>query len=171
MIKCLACSQQEYEGELFCSNCGARLWASPGETIPTIGFTNTAALTRASGEAAKPLMAAVSTQDLGAGQVAVQVGQAVIVLTGKNEYLIGREGGENEIPDVNLGPHGGRDKGVSRRHALLRVDRRQLLLMDLGSSNGTWLNGTQLSANEPMRLESGDDIRLGKITVKIKFNL
>lgn len=171
MIKCLACNQQEYEGELFCSNCGARLWASPGETIPTIGFTNTASLSRVGGDASKPLMSNVSTQELAAGQIAVQVGQAVIMLTGKNEYLIGREGGENEIPEVNLGPHGGRDKGVSRRHAVLRVDRRQLLLMDLGSSNGTWLNGAQLSANEPVRLESADEIRLGKITVKIKFNL
>lgn len=171
MIKCLACNQQEYEGELFCSNCGARLWASPGETIPTIGFTNTALLSRVGGDASKPLMSSVSTQELAAGQIAVQVGQAVIMLMGKNEYLIGREGGENEIPEVNLGPHGGRDKGVSRRHAVLRVDRRQLLLMDLGSSNGTWLNGAQLSANEPVRLENGDEIRLGKLTLKIKFNL
>lgn len=170
MIKCLACNQQEYEGELFCSNCGARLWASPGETIPTIGFTNTAVL-KGSSEASKPLMATVDTQELTAGQIAVQTGQAIILLNGKSEYLIGREGGENEIPEVNLGPHGGRDKGVSRRHAVLRVDRRQLLLMDLGSSNGTWLNGAQLSANEPVRLENGDEIRLGKLMVKIKFNL
>jgi len=167
MIKCLACSQQEYEGELFCSNCGARLWASPGETIPTISFTNTSVLR----DISKPLMTTVATQELAAGQIAVQVGQAVIMLTGKTEYVMGREGGENEIPEVNLGPHGGREKGVSRRHAILRVDRRQLLLMDLGSSNGTWLNGAQLSVNEPVRLENGDEIRLGKLTVKIKFNL
>jgi predicted component of type VI protein secretion system len=46
-----------------------------------------------------------------------------------------------------------------------------LLLTDLGSSNGTWLNGAQLAANEPIRLQSGDEVRLGKLPLRIYFNL
>jgi len=93
-----------------------------------------------------------------------------IILEGHSEYLLGREGHEQLVPDVNLNLYGGREQGVSRIHASLRVDRRQLLLMDLGSTNGTRLNGTPLTAHEPVRLENGDEIRLGKLTMKITFN-
>ncbi len=43
--------------------------------------------------------------------------------------------------------------------------------MDLGSSNGTQLNGSPLVAHEPVRLENGDEIRLGKLAFKVHFNL
>jgi pSer/pThr/pTyr-binding forkhead associated (FHA) protein len=170
MITCLACRNQEYEGELFCSNCGARLWGGPGETLPTITF-DTSRLR----EASRPLSttAPIANKEIQPGQISIAItgtGQSLL-LEGRAEYIMGREGQENEVPDVNLGPYGARDKGVSRRHAVLRVDRRQLLLTDLGSSNGTWLNGSHLAPQEPIRLESGDEIRLGKLVIKVHFNL
>jgi hypothetical protein len=169
MITCLACRLQEYEGELFCSNCGARLWGAGGETLPTITF-DTSRLRQMS----RPLATTSPTsQDLKPGQISIAVsgtGQTLL-LEGLPEYVMGREGQENEVPEVNLGPHGAREKGVSRRHAILRVDRRQLLLVDLGSSNGTWLNGAQLTPQEPIRLESGDELRLGKLMLRVHFNL
>lgn len=169
MITCLACRNQEYEGELFCSNCGARLWGASGETLPTITFD-----TNRLREISKPLATtATAGHDLKPGQIAISVtgtGQSVL-LESRPEYVIGREGQEQDVPDVNLGPFGAREKGVSRKHAVLRVDRRQLLLLDLGSSNGTWLNGAQLAPQEPIRLESGDEIRLGKLLLKVFFNL
>lgn len=168
MVKCPACRQTEPEGELFCSNCGTRLWRSPGENAPTLAFINTGRLREG---APIPMPAGPATDELRTGQVALVLAGTVIVLEGKTEYVLGREGVDNDNPDVNFSAHGGRERGVSRKHALLRVDRRQLLLMDLGSSNGTWLNGTQLTANEPIRLESGDEIRLGKLPLKIRFNL
>ncbi|MBL8058450.1 MAG: FHA domain-containing protein [Anaerolineales bacterium] len=170
MITCPACRNQEYEGELFCANCGARLWGLTNEPLPTITFDTSRLREMASPPATT---APAARQDLKPGQISITVsgtGQALL-LEGRPEYTIGREGAANDVPEANLGPYGARDKGVSRRHASLRVDRRQLLLIDLGSSNGTWLNGTQLSANEPIRLESGDELRLGKLVVKVYFNL
>jgi hypothetical protein len=173
MITCPACRHQEYEGELFCSNCGARLWNAPGEPLPTIAF-DTSRLR----EASRPISTASPTpapalSDLKPGQISltvVGIGHTFL-LEGRPEYVMGREGAENEMPEVNLGPHGAREKGVSRKHATLRVDRRQLLLVDLGSSNGTWLNGQQIAAHEPVRLESGDEVRLGKLLLRVHFNL
>lgn len=163
MITCPSCRNREYEGELFCSNCGARLWANPGE-MPTISLD----VSRLPSE---PLAAEQAAPTLKSGQISVFVAGKAMVLEGRQEYVLGREGLENEKPDVNLGPYGARERGVSRKHVRLRVDRRQLLLTDLGSSNGTWLNGSQLSANEPIRLQSGDEVRLGKLQLKIYFNL
>ncbi|WP_216901571.1 FHA domain-containing protein [Synechococcus sp. CCY 9618] len=54
-------------------------------------------------------------------------------------------------------------EGVSRRHALVRVSRTrpdQWLLCDLGSANGTYLEGSRLRDCRP--LSDGDEIRLGQ---------
>lgn len=39
-----------------------------------------------------------------------------------------------------------RDQGVSRRHAELRADGTRLRVADLGSRNGTWLNGQRVTS-------------------------
>ncbi len=50
------------------------------------------------------------------------------------------------------------DKLLSRRHAELRIDENGVLLADLGSGNGTWLNDARI---ETSMLRSGDVFRLG----------
>lgn len=49
--------------------------------------------------------------------------------------------------------------GVSRRHARIVLSETGAVLEDLGSKNGTYVNGTRLG--EPHRLADGDEIRLG----------
>lgn len=53
--------------------------------------------------------------------------------------------------------------GVSRRHARLYQQAGGCWLEDLGSTNGTFVNGQRLSA--PRLLQSGDEIRLGQNVV------
>jgi sigma-B regulation protein RsbU (phosphoserine phosphatase) len=56
---------------------------------------------------------------------------------------------------------------VSRFHAqLVKVDD-QIMLEDLSSGNGSFLNGKQLEKNEPQRLRNNDRIKLGPI--KFRF--
>ena len=53
------------------------------------------------------------------------------------------------------------DPGVSRHHAELRVEDGQVVLVDLGSTNGTFVNG------QPMRrvaLTDGTHVTLGRTT-------
>ena len=92
-----------------------------------------------------------------------------VILEGRPEYVLGREGSEQVVPDLNLNPYGGREKGVSRVHAAVRRDHAQVLLIDLGSTNGTRLNGKLLAAHQPIRVENGDEIRLGKLVLTINF--
>jgi hypothetical protein len=56
------------------------------------------------------------------------------------------------------------DSRVSREHIEIVRQPDGIYLRDLGSSNGTWLNGTQLEGT-PVRLEDGAEIRLGTDTV------
>lgn len=49
---------------------------------------------------------------------------------------------------------------VSRRHARLLVEPTGLMLEDLGSANGTWLNGVRCSG--ATRVLAGDELSLGR---------
>jgi len=51
------------------------------------------------------------------------------------------------------------DGRVSGRHALISMDGDAVILSDVGSSNGTFVNNMRLS--EPIRLMDGDEIRVG----------
>lgn len=74
------------------------------------------------------------------------------VINVESELLLGRE-----APD--LGRLGG-DPRLSRRHARLLVDSDRALVEDLGSTNGTWVNGDRVSEARP--LEVGDEVRVGQ---------
>ena len=52
-------------------------------------------------------------------------------------------------------------KRVSREHARIRQEGRKWLLEDLGSANGTFLNGERVLT--PIELRDGDRIALGEI--------
>ncbi len=60
------------------------------------------------------------------------------------------------------------DDGVSRRHAEVRQENGMAYLVDVGSTNGTILNGEMLTPNQPARLMHGDRIRIGE-RVEIVF--
>ncbi len=76
----------------------------------------------------------------------------------ENDLIIGRAHGDSRV-EVDLTPFDGFDAGVSRRHARLIKDGDQWLIEDLGSLNGTFVNDSQLTPNEPMPLKSNDLIR------------
>jgi len=167
MITCPSCKNQEIEGELFCSNCGARLIVG-APPIPTAVFDSKQIHANTGSFGFTPPGASIKP-----GQVALSIAGTLqpLLLEGRPEYSLGRESTDPQVMVVNLNPYGAREKGVSRIHALLRIDQHQLMLVDLGSTNGTRLNGTLVSANKPVKLENGDEIQLGKLSFKVNFNL
>ena len=58
------------------------------------------------------------------------------------------------------------DPTISRQHAKLFVQDRELYLSDLGSTNGTWLDGQQIRSSSKI-LKNGQTIVLGKVSLKI----
>ncbi len=59
------------------------------------------------------------------------------------------------------------DTSVSREHAEFRVSDSGIELRDLGSRNGSWVNGRRLEANDPVLLHAGDELRIGAIILKL----
>jgi hypothetical protein len=88
-----------------------------------------------------------------------------IVLQG-NTTLIGRHNREQGVePEIDLGIHPV-DRGVSTQHAVLRIRDSDLTITDLGSTNGTSLNGSEdlLSEGAETALADGDRIHIGAWT-------
>ena len=87
------------------------------------------------------------------------------------DIIIGRSGTDGE-PDLDLtdyGPGGADEFGISRQHALMHPTSDELLLIDLGSTNGTRLNGSRLLSTEPQALEDKDVIMFGSLQFQIRI--
>lgn len=58
------------------------------------------------------------------------------------------------------------DVYVSDEHALVAPDDEGFIVRDLGSTNGTYLNGAKVT--QPTPVSAGDQIRLGKTRVEVR---
>ena len=52
-----------------------------------------------------------------------------------------------------------RDHEVSRKHAEFQIENGLAYVVDLGSSNGTWVNGQRVERHE---LKTGDRVQIGR---------
>jgi len=80
------------------------------------------------------------------------------VLLHEGENLIGRDPEAGFRINSNL---------VSRRHSLIVVTGESVTIEDLGSKNGTYLNGKKLEEAE--LLSHGDRITLGRLAMRYRF--
>lgn len=55
---------------------------------------------------------------------------------------------------------------ISRRHALITTEKNTYYISDLGSTNGTFLNGSRLQRGERQKLSDGDIIKLADVEFK-----
>lgn len=89
------------------------------------------------------------------------------------ELMLGRSMDEGKVlsVDVDLGDQGAEALGVSRLHLGLRYDTdyQTVQVFDLGSANGSFLNGQRLHRNEKRILRDGDELRLGRLVLRVRF--
>lgn len=77
-------------------------------------------------------------------------------LRDEDEFLIGRTADCDVLLDEDT---------VSKHHARVTWARRRAQVEDLGSSNGTKVNGTRLRANTPLSLKDNDALDFGGVRV------
>jgi pSer/pThr/pTyr-binding forkhead associated (FHA) protein len=80
------------------------------------------------------------------------------ILLSQSEFLIGR----GADCDLRL-----RAARVSRHHCLLRTQAGGVTLADLGSSNGTFLNGQRVTSQAALR--SGDLVQVGDFSFVVEL--
>ena len=57
------------------------------------------------------------------------------------------------------------DDRVSREHAAIDIDRGHYYVVDLGSTNGTWVNSKRVK--DPVKVHYGDTIRVGETVLYV----
>ncbi len=157
----------------FCPNCGrgnksaARFCAACGTNLPAQPVAQPAA------PAARPVRPASAPI-----QPPVALPPARFVVTtprGTWEYplltlpcRIGRrDPSQNHYPELDLADY---DRGhASRRHAVVERRGDQYVVTDVGSVNGTILNGSTLPPHRPHPLRAHDRIRIGDVEMRFEW--
>ncbi|NPV67631.1 MAG: FHA domain-containing protein [Anaerolineae bacterium] len=166
MLVCANCGHLNRSGVVFCENCGTSLenTAAAGATR-SFGETDVAV--------SEPIISAGSDHFPAGSQLRFEIEGApepLIIRPGQQVIFGRRDPATGAMPDVDLTPYAGYRMGVSRRHAALRLtDDEHLDVWDLGSSNGSFLNGQRLNPHQPYRLRDGDRLRLGQMVIRIIF--
>jgi hypothetical protein len=164
MISCPHCQHKEIVGAIFCSDCGAPLVSFEYE-FPSAasepGAEKVSESTRTPPPfPVAPLGSVLSLHIIDTGEI--------LPLTLSEEITLGRSSQDQPIiPDVDLSPYKAYESGVSRLHASLKVYEDAVMVVDLGSANGTRLNGKKLLPNIPQLLAHGDVITLGKFKIQV----
>jgi hypothetical protein len=166
MIVCPYCGSQNRNGVLFCEECGQGLQSNTsGTVLPT----------RQLDPASNDLAAKATWGTARFGQDAsiiihVRDASEPVILQPAKRTVLGRSDvTSTQKPDLDLTPYGALEKGVSRIHAAIYRNEDTLTLVDMGSANGTHLNGQRLVPEQPRILRDGDEIRLGKLVAHVYF--
>ena len=168
MITCPNCGNKELHGALFCQECGAQFPKSNGdntldvEMSPELAVRKEAGLKPPSaGNLHSPYPEAILTLHiLGKG--------AFIPIIEEGEIVLGRSSeGQPVLPDIDLVPFQAFEAGVSRIHAAIQVRKDAIMIADLGSFNGTSVNGIKVAPHETRPLNDGDLVCLGKLKIEV----
>ncbi|MGQ9851394.1 MAG: FHA domain-containing protein [Aggregatilineaceae bacterium] len=84
------------------------------------------------------------------------------------ECVVGRAH-KDVTPDLDLSPFQAMERGVSRRHAKLTRQSGTVMVQDLQSANGTFLNGMRLLPYQPRVLRNNDELVLGRLALRVSF--
>ncbi|MDX1435783.1 MAG: FHA domain-containing protein [Anaerolineales bacterium] len=85
----------------------------------------------------------------------------------KKDFTLGRAAeGQPLIPEIDLNAYNAYEQGVSRMHAVISIRGDRVTITDLGSANGTWVNGDRVSPHTARVLNHGDLVTLGKFRMQ-----
>jgi len=103
------------------------------------------------------------------GSATIGVPSGILVNTKKNEkivinkpeFAIGKE--RNKVDYAIEG-----ENSVSRLHAKIRVRAGKCYLMDMGSKNGTYINGNKIDPNAEVLIQNGDKIKFSVVEYEFR---
>jgi hypothetical protein len=170
MILCPNCLHKEMVGALFCSECGVQLVYSSGTPTGVIRQTTDGLRPPIAARAQSKPVAPPPPPALSNAVVSLNIISTgdLIPVAGQEEITLGRASeGQPIIPDIDLTAYKAYESGVSRMHASIRVADDLVTVTDLGSANGTTINGVKISAHIPQSLKHGDILTLGKFKIQI----
>jgi pSer/pThr/pTyr-binding forkhead associated (FHA) protein len=187
-VKCKDCGYMNRVGVIFCDNCGVQVSTGlPPQGIHTRGASeDLMKLVRQLGdERARETLEVDQENDpsiysTGSSLFSTNMALEIYLLDAQDrikvrpfegvEMIFGRvDPDSHHYPDIDLMPYGGYRLGISRKHAAINRDQTRLLIRDLGSSNGTQVNGVRLAPMQYHTLHDKDKILMGSLGLQIHF--
>lgn len=167
MQKCHVCTAENREGVVYCKECGTLLNKELSTVLNLLPVT-----TRISEAHAREVI----THHRGTGEFDVSdelvlgVGEQEVTVEITEKVVLGRSGEKiGAAPVVDLTPVGAYREGVSRRHCEVMRVGNHLVVTDLGSGNGTFLNGERLVPGRAYPLCHRDLLWLGGLKMTVYF--
>lgn len=158
---CGKCGKPNQAGAAFCYSCGEILLSSRSSSTRQLEET-------------------ISTRrKLGASyfgsrsKLVIEIansGDCMEIIPTDHDIVIGRSTNATALsPDIDLTHYDAEALGVSRLHVSIKRSDKSLTIMDMNSSNKTYLNGQVLHPNEVRVLSDNDEIRLGRLYLRVRF--
>lgn len=145
MKYCGYCGTENVDDAKFCDNCGKQFEEAPKKE-PTINVK------------ARP---AVLTSVASGTSFELHPDEETII--GRGDPSRGLE------PQVLLDDPDALQDGVSRLHAKIICTGNEYYLLDLNSTNSTYLNKKKLVPQEHNKLNDGDELQLGRYLMRLRF--
>ncbi|MFC1959111.1 FHA domain-containing protein [Chloroflexota bacterium] len=156
----MRCGFENREGELICQQCSILL-AAPITTHHLGAATQVLVKDATTPKTGTILM--VSFVVLGKRHdYSVKNGTVILVGRGSTDHI-------HDVAILDLAQADGRDNGISRKHAMIKIEKDQVFLVDLKSTNGTFLNGRRLAPTVKHLVYPNDILRFGALEVSIKI--
>ena len=180
VITCPFCQTVHVDNTLFCDECGTYLLEEEKRDTFPLEEEKGAPPSEAAQPAEEELeekMLNASTEAYSAGSDAppvlrLKIGprkRLVEVTLDKPVHLGRLDPSANVYPEVDLTNDGGLEYGISRKHARLYTRKGGVFVEDLGSTNGTFINGTRIASYLPEQLLDGDVLLLGRLAVVVNI--
>ncbi|MFZ4814810.1 MAG: FHA domain-containing protein [Phototrophicaceae bacterium] len=171
-VICKTCGKESASGALICKNCGNLLRDLPADmdSMKTVMIPRSQVL--GPNDSTDELVRTTRFKNNSVLYLSIERVNSPITRYVRQDQpiVLGRaETGILGRSDVDLSPYNAQERGVSRAHARISYNEGELFIEDLGSSNGTVLNGETLKPDQRYKIHDGDEIMLGRMMVWVNF--
>jgi hypothetical protein len=173
-MRCPMCPVTHVPNSIFCDECGAYLLKGKELGTDPLDITQIKWLGDDRGPCARntpPLSTRPLTIRLRiASQAGINSHARELQVSLVKPIRLGRTDPVYDIfPEIDLTQDLGREHGVSREHTCIFQRGTVVKMEDLGSTNGTLLNGKRLDPYMPETLRDGDQFQMGEMLIEVSF--
>jgi hypothetical protein len=162
---CPICKNKNDREAIICVHCGASLETFFPESATTRATDVQSTITGKTGD----LLIDEAMVPVGAIAIYIEGTSRPIFSCSDDELVIGRKVDETSVGLLDLSVVGGYHLGLSRRHVKIRRAGNGYEIIDLASSNGTWLNDERLIPDRPYPLANGSQLRLARMRLFVVY--
>jgi pSer/pThr/pTyr-binding forkhead associated (FHA) protein len=169
MVKCPFCGTTHIANTVFCNDCGNYLLEDSQRKTDPLEKEEMEYSEKVGDESGTDTSPLEDPQGVALRLKIGESGREIEVKLSKDVNLGRVDPSSTVFPEIDLTNDEDAMKSVSRRHARIFIRENAVKLEDLGSINGTQLNGRKLDPYMPEILNDGDVLRLGKVSIEVSL--